>query len=124
MVIVENRRKVSVFTNCCLVYWLTDNLILTGWQDINDIVFNDDEVDELPKGSGLRKRVAGMMVEVEADLKKKKSNGEDTTNSKVKDWVPPYIVAEFEDQCKQKNLVVVVVLPTGTCITTQKILTL
>ena len=124
MVIVENRRKVSVFTNCCLVYWLTDNLILTGWQDMNDIVLNDDEVDELPKGSGLRKRVAGMMVEVEADLKKKKSNGEDTTNSKVKDWVPPYIVAEFEDQYKQKNLVVVVVLPTGACITTQKILTL
>ena len=38
---------------------------------MHDILFNDDSNDELPKGSGLRKRVAGTMMEVEADFNKK-----------------------------------------------------
>ena len=71
---------------CCLVYWLTNYMVLTDQQDVNDFLFNDDEDDELPKGSGLRKRVAGTMIKVEAKFKKKNSNGEDTTNTKVKDW--------------------------------------
>ena len=38
---------------------------------MNDILFNDDDDNELCKGSEPRKRVAGMMMEVEADFKKK-----------------------------------------------------
>ena len=37
---------------------------------MNYILLNDDDDDELPNRSGLRKRAAGMMMEVEADLKK------------------------------------------------------
>ena len=99
--------------NCCLIYWLTNNYILTGQQLVNNILFNDDDDDELPKGSGLRERVAGTMMEVEADCKKKKSNGEDITYNKVKDWVLQYVITEFKDHNKQKYLLAVVVLPTG-----------
>ena len=52
-------------------------------------------------------------MEVKAKFKKKKRNGEDATSTKVEDWVPPYVVTEFEDHSKQKNQVVVVILPTG-----------
>ena len=77
-------------TELCLVYWLTNYilLLLTGQQNVNYFLFNDDEVDEdddLPKQSGLRKRVAGTMMEVKAEFRKKKRNGEDTINTKVKD---------------------------------------
>ena len=34
-------------------------------------------------------------------------------NSRVIDWMPPYVMTDFEDHNKQKNMVVVVVLPTG-----------
>ena len=40
-------------------------------------------------------------------------------NSKVKDWIPPYVMTDFEDHNKQKNLVMVV---QGSHITTQQIL--
>ena len=43
------------------------------------------------------------MMKVEADFKKKKSNGEDTTTSKVKDWVSPYVITKCEDHSKHKN---------------------
>ena len=39
-----------------------------------------------------------------------KSNGGDTTTTKVKDWIPLYVVMDFEDHNKQKKLVVEVVL--------------
>ena len=84
-----------------LVYWY-----------VNDFLFHDDD-DDLPKGSELRKTVAGNMMEVEPDFKKKKSNGEDMTHTKVKEWVSPYVMTEFEDHNEQKNLMVVVALPTG-----------
>ena len=46
----------SCFTNDCYS---------TGQKDVND----DD--DKLPKGSGLRKRVVGTMMDVEAEFKNK-----------------------------------------------------
>ena len=52
-------------------------MLLTGQQVISDFLFHDD--DDMPKGSGLRKRAAGTMMEVKAEFKKKRSNGEDTT---------------------------------------------
>ena len=73
MAVLENRKKVSsVLVKCCLVQWMTNNLLLTGQWDIIDFLFNDDDNFDLPKGSGVRKRVADMMMEVETDFKKKK----------------------------------------------------
>ena len=43
----------------------------------------------------------------------KRSNGYERMNSKVKDWLQPHVVMDLMDQKKQKNLVVVVVIPTG-----------
>ena len=51
-------------------------------------------------------------MEAEADYKKK-SNPYEEMNSKVKDRMPPHIMADFTDHNKQKHLVLVVVLPTG-----------
>ena len=76
-------------------------MLLTGWPDMNDFLFHDD--DDLPNGSELRKRAAGTMMEVKAEYKKKKSNGEDTEGTGVKDWVPPSVMTEFEDHNKQKT---------------------
>ena len=36
-----------------------------------------------------------------------------TQQDEVKDWVPPYVMTDFEDHNNQKNMVVVVLLPTG-----------
>ena len=52
----------SCFTNGCYS---------TGQKDVNDILFNDDDDDKLPKGSGLKKRVVGTMMDVEAEFKNK-----------------------------------------------------
>ena len=37
-------------------------------------------------------------------------NGYEEMNSKVKDWMPPYVMIDFTDHKKQKHLVVVVVV--------------
>ena len=42
----------------------------------------------------------------------KKSNADRTTTTKGKDWMPQYVLTDFEDCNKQKHLVVLVVLPT------------
>ena len=38
---------------------------------------------------------------------------DDTTATKVKDWMPSYVLMDFEDCNKQKHLVALAVLPTG-----------
>ena len=53
-----------------------------------------------------------MIIEAEADYKKKGSGDEEMT-SKVKDWMPPHVMTDFTDHKKQKHLVVLVVLPIG-----------
>ena len=72
---------------------------------MNDILFNDDD-DKLPWGSSRYDDGGGGRLQ-------EKSNDEDTMNSKVKDCMPPYVMMDFKDHGKQKNLVVVVGLPTG-----------
>ena len=57
--------------------------------------------------------MSGKMMEAGADYKKKKSNGYEEMNSKVKDWMPPHVITDFTDHFKQKHLVLVVVLPAG-----------
>ena len=73
MALAGIRRKVHHFVLCFLVDWFTNNGYSTGWQDVNDILFIDNEDDKLPKGSGLRKRVAGTMMDAEADFKMKRA---------------------------------------------------
>ena len=57
----------------CLV-WILHSVSNTcskpGPLDFNDI-FNDNGNDKLPNGSGLKKRVAGTMMEADVDYKKK-----------------------------------------------------
>ena len=76
-----------------LVYWWTNSVLLTGWQYVNDFLFHndDDDDDDLVKGSGQRQRAAGTLMEVDGKFKKKESNGEDKTNTKVRDCMPPYV---------------------------------
>ena len=84
-----------------------------GGLDSSDI-FNDNDNNNLLSGSGLKKTVLGMIMEAEVDYKKKKSNGYEEMNGKVKDWMPPHVMMDFTDHKKQKHLVMVVVLPTPT----------
>ena len=73
----------------------------------------DDYAKPLSKLDGEeRKRCLDLskaIMEVEAEHKKKKSD----VGEEMKQWVPPYVVTDWEDDKKQKNVVVVVVLPTG-----------
>ena len=57
----ENRRNVSCMLPLLfIVHCGTNYVLLTGQQDVNDILFNnDDDNDGLPKGRGLRKTAAG-----------------------------------------------------------------
>ena len=56
---------------------------------MNDILFHDDGNNDLPKGIGLRKKVAGTMAE--ADFKKK-------VMVRTR-----YVMTDFDDHKKQKN---------------------
>ena len=52
----------------CILFCYTIVSYCTGPVVKNNILWNDDNNDELPKGSGLRKRAAGTMMETEVEF--------------------------------------------------------
>ena len=57
-----------------LLYVNANNCSQAGGLNFSD-KFNDNDNDDLLSGSGLKKRVSGMIIEADAEYKKKKSNG-------------------------------------------------
>ena len=81
---IRNKDKGTLCLQVVLFYCFINNSYWTAPQDVNDILLYDNDSDDLLKASGLNKRVAGMMMEAEADFKKKKT-GDEAMKSNVKD---------------------------------------